>query len=246
MNCCRGHGAPSHRLESRPCLPGGCTGRTWRGHAYLRHGYGPHTPPRAQGMAVGQPSHTGGRSDAIESLGVYRSGLAIAVQYVCECRMGFVPSRVLQVDAQDAVPRRTGSVGLVPGYQVDAPRAVREAVRRTPASCRGQTCGRPSHRVAMRAPPSWVLSRDALWSDAGMRDVAVTPGGQRRKGRDINLKRATDEVWAHTNATDLKRPNRATRERSWSSSGLLVPRPTGPSPLGHSRPSSTFSPLTAH
>jgi hypothetical protein len=48
------------------------------------------------------------------------------VQIVRECKLGFVPSRFLQVDAQDAAPRRAGSVGLVPSYRVDAPRAVRE------------------------------------------------------------------------------------------------------------------------
>jgi hypothetical protein len=65
----------------------------------------------------------------------------------------------LQVKALDAAPRRAGSVGLVPGYQVDAPHAVRECMpgRRTLASCCGQTFGRPSRCVALRAPPAWLM-----------------------------------------------------------------------------------------
>jgi hypothetical protein len=96
-------------------------------------------------MAVDQPSRTGGRSEAIESLGVYRSGLAIVVQYVCECKLGFVPSQFLQVDAQDAAPCRASSVGLVPGYRVDAPHAVREA-----ASMLAGPAGAPQRRATAK------------------------------------------------------------------------------------------------
>jgi hypothetical protein len=49
-----------------------------RGRACLRHGCGQRTPPRAQGMAAGQPSRTGGRRDALESLGDFRPELAVA------------------------------------------------------------------------------------------------------------------------------------------------------------------------
>jgi hypothetical protein len=96
-------------------------------------------------MDVGQPSRTGGRRDALESLGVYRSGLAVAVQNVYVCKLGFVPSRFLQVDAQDAAPCRTGNVGLVPGYRVDAPCAVREA-----ASALAGPVGAPQRRAAAK------------------------------------------------------------------------------------------------
>jgi hypothetical protein len=96
-------------------------------------------------MAVGQPSRMGGRRDALESLGVYRSELAVAVQNVCVCKLGFVSIRFLQVDAQDAAPRRAGSVGLVPGYRVDAPRAVREV-----ASALAGPAGAPQCRAAAK------------------------------------------------------------------------------------------------
>jgi hypothetical protein len=96
-------------------------------------------------MAAGQPSRTGGRCDALESLSDFRPELAVAAQDICKCKPGFVPSKILQVDAQDAVPRRAGSVGLVPGYPVNAPRAVRKA-----ASAHACPAGTPQHRAAAK------------------------------------------------------------------------------------------------
>jgi hypothetical protein len=97
-------------------------------------------------MAAGQPSRTGGRRNALESLGDFRPELAVAVQDVCEYKPGFVPSRILQVDALDAAPHRAGSVGLVPGYRVNALRAMRAA-----ASAHACPAGVPQHRAAAKS-----------------------------------------------------------------------------------------------
>jgi hypothetical protein len=96
---CRERSAPLRRLKPHPWLPGGCAGRMWRGRVCLWHGCGPRTPPRAQGLAAGQLSCTGGRRDALEPQGDLRPELAVAAQDACVCEPGFVPSMFLQVIA---------------------------------------------------------------------------------------------------------------------------------------------------
>jgi hypothetical protein len=63
----------------------------------------------------------------------------------------------------------------------------------------------------MRAPPVWVLSRDAPCPEAGMCNVTAGSvglfsellAGDARVVRDLNPNRAADKVWAHTSPTDL-------------------------------------------
>jgi hypothetical protein len=110
----------------------------------------------------------------------------------CVCELGFVPWVSLQVEARGAAPRRTGGVSLVPGYRVDAPRAVRE-VASAPA-------GRPAHPSAVLRTNKWLArppcrvecagrlgdEREALWPGAGVAQrhrgshqaLRRTPGGR--------------------------------------------------------------------
>jgi hypothetical protein len=62
----------------------------------------------------------------------------------------------------------------------------------------------------------------------------------------LNPRWAAGWFWAHPNPAGHKRPMRERRVKSRSFSGLLATGLDGPSPLGHFRPSGTFSPLTAH
>jgi hypothetical protein len=86
-------------------------------------------------MAAGLPSHTGGRRNALESLGDFRPELTVTAQDVW----------ILQVDVQDTAPRRASSVGLVPDYRVNAPRAVCKA-----ASAHACLDGTPQRRAAAK------------------------------------------------------------------------------------------------
>jgi hypothetical protein len=132
------------RLESHPRLPGGCAGRSWRGRACLRHGFGSRKPPHALGLAAGQPSSTSGRRDALELLGNLRPELTVTAQDACECEPGFVLSMFLHVITPDAAPHRAGSIELVPSHRVDAPCAVRET-----ACVSACPAGAPQHRAAV-------------------------------------------------------------------------------------------------
>jgi hypothetical protein len=83
------------------------------------------------------------------------------VQIVRECKLGFVPSRFLQVDAQDATPRRVGSVGLVPDYRVDA----------LCARSRARLQAQPAHPSAVLRPNLWLAKpprRDARAARLGV------------------------------------------------------------------------------
>jgi hypothetical protein len=63
----------------------------------------------------------------------------------------------------------------------------------------------------MRASPVWVLSHDAPWLEAGVRNVAAGSvglypehlAGDARVVRDLNPNRAASKVWTHTSPTDL-------------------------------------------
>jgi hypothetical protein len=191
---CRGHGAPPRRLESCPWLPGGCAERTWRGRTCLRHGCGPRTPPRAQGMAVGQPSRMGGRCDALESLGVYHPGSpslcksSVSASWASS-RAGFC--RWTRRTPRLVVPAVSVSCRL-PGRCATRHARGRERAcrpgRRTPVPCRGQTCGRPSRRDAMRAPPAWVLSATRFG-----RALACATSPRGASGFSLNTWRATQK-----------------------------------------------------
>jgi hypothetical protein len=99
---CMERGASPCHLEPRPWLPGGCTGRTWPVHACLRHGCGPRTPLRAQGLAAGQPSHVCGRQRRAGAPGTtHVPGLADASRgETPSFELGFNPSVSAHVLAQ--------------------------------------------------------------------------------------------------------------------------------------------------
>jgi hypothetical protein len=108
-------------------------------------------------LAVGQPSSTGGRRDALDLPGDLRSELVVTVQNVWVCEPGFIPRVSLQVGALDTVPRRPGGVGLVPGYRVDAPRTERKA-----ASASACLAGAPQGRAMAKRQADKPPCRAAL------------------------------------------------------------------------------------
>jgi hypothetical protein len=181
--CCRGRGMPLRRLESRPWLPGGYAGRARRGRACLRHGCGPRTPLRDQGWP---PASRAAREAAATR---WSLGATIVPSSTSPCKRlcvepGFVSCVSLQVGstghrATMRLRRRARSrlLGRHAARRARGRESERLPGQRTPASCRDQACGQPSRRALMRAPPAWVLSRDALWLGAGMRSAAAGASG---------------------------------------------------------------------
>jgi hypothetical protein len=107
-NFLQGRCAPPRRPEPHPWLPSGYARRSGRGRACLRHGCGTRTPPRAWGLASGQPGCTGGRRDVLELRGNPHPELAVAVQLGCceLARLRAARATAGTVTGRRASPRR--------------------------------------------------------------------------------------------------------------------------------------------